>query len=171
MTWANKSSSTKRSYRDIKHITLSLTSANFPIVGARTRNKLHPGNIVDAQFSAYFQTANAWLYGSNTGAETYTRLADPEIHDLCDKITYLPVAHLKEMGSSITVEYADGTVNETHMPAPLGEVSHPFTKDQVELKFFGLATPVYGEKKAKRIRDMVENIEKHLVTELLELLQ
>jgi 2-methylaconitate cis-trans-isomerase PrpF/2-methylcitrate dehydratase PrpD len=154
----------------VQQITLKLTPANYSIVGVPDPNKIRPQNVVDAQFSAYFQTANALLYGSNTGVETYTRLQDPRILELCSKTVCLQESSFESMESSLKVEYTDGRVAEGTMPAPLGEASHPFTRDLVELKFFGLVTSIYGEKKAKRILQVVDSIEKYSVVKLLELL-
>jgi 2-methylaconitate cis-trans-isomerase PrpF/2-methylcitrate dehydratase PrpD len=157
--------------RPIKSITLTLTPANHSIVGANVLNKIHPTNTVDAQFSAYFQTAHAWLYGSNTGAEAYTRLDDPKIRELCDKTTCVIDTSLTAMESTIEVEFEDGKIEEKRIRYPLGEVEHPFTRKQVDRKFFSLTTPVYGEKTATCVRDMVDGIEKHEVADLLELLK
>ena len=157
--------------RPIKHITITLSPANYGVVAAAVPNKIHPSNTVDAQFSAYFQTAHAWLYGSNTGAAAYTRLRDADIHELCDKMTCITDASFKELDSAIEVEFEDGRSETRRMRYPLGEVEHPFTTEQADRKFFGLATPVYGEKTAMAVRKMVAEIEKYEVADLLALLK
>ena len=69
------------------------------------------------------------------------------------------------------MKWTDGKEMEEVLLEPLGEVSHPFTRDKVDEKFHSLADPVFGKKQAKTIIDMVDNIEKHSVVELLRLLQ
>ena len=156
--------------KEIKSIVCALSPSNFSVVGQRTPNKLHPENIVDAQFSAYFQTAHAWIYGSNTGAAAYDKLGDPRIHSLCDRISCVEDSSIKGFGSALVVEFVDGSKEIQDMPFPLGEAEHPYTRDRVDQKFFSLATQVYGKEDATRIRDMVDNLEQHTVAELLELL-
>lgn len=157
---------------EVKTITLSLSPANVSVVGARTRNKLHPLNMVDAQFSAYFTTAHSFLYGSDKGVSCYEkdRLTDPAIYELSEKITCVGDPSIRHFGSRIKVEYINGDAEEVDIPYPLGEAQHPFTRDQVDAKFFSLVTPVLGEPKAVRIRDTVNDIEKHTVSELLDML-
>jgi 2-methylaconitate cis-trans-isomerase PrpF/2-methylcitrate dehydratase PrpD len=156
---------------DVKDITLTLSPANYNVVADTTPNKLHPDNTIDAQFSAYYQTANAWLYGSNTGWEAYNKLQDPKIHELTDRISVVTDASYKRFECGLKVKWQDGTEKEDRIPDPLGEVSHPFTRDQVDLKYFSLTNPVYGEKRAKAIMEMVDDIERHSVVNLLALLQ
>ncbi|KIY01628.1 uncharacterized protein Z520_03180 [Fonsecaea multimorphosa CBS 102226] len=155
--------------QDVKSITLALSPANVSVVGAPIPNKIHPENMVDAQFSAYFTTANSFLYGSDNGVRCYEkdRLMDPQIRELTDKIRCVGDSSIKEFGSKMKVEYANGEVSEIDIPYPLGELQHPFTREQVDAKFFSLVNPIYGEKKAMSIRDAVDNIEKHTVSELL----
>lgn len=158
--------------RDVKQITCSLSKANVSVVGAPIPNKIHPGNMVDAQFSAYFTTANSFLYGSDNGVRCYEadRLADPEIRALSDKIVCVGDDGIKHFGSRLKVEYANGQTEEVDIPFPLGEPQYPFTREQVEAKYFSLVKPVLGEKRAVEIRDAVNEIEKHTVVELLGML-
>ena len=160
----------------VQRITLFLSASNHILVGRPTPNKIHPANIVDAQFSAYFQTANAWLYGSNTGAQAYTRLDDARIHQLCDRISVSIDEAMGGMGCRIRVEYADDgdgskkSVDDEKLMEPLGEVSHPFTRDQINEKFESLMVPVYGEEVTKKVRRMVDSIEDHRIEDILALL-
>ncbi|KIW73087.1 hypothetical protein PV04_01232 [Phialophora macrospora] len=157
---------------DVGRITLSLSPANVLVVGARTPNKLHPGNMVDAQFSAYFTTANSFLYGDAGGVRCYEpeRLADAQIRELSDKIVCVADARITQFGSRISVEYADGTVREVDIPVPLGEVGRPFGRELVERKFRGLAEPVVGQARATAIVSAVDEIERYSVVELLAML-
>lgn len=158
-------------HKEVKSIKLYLTPANYSIVGERTRNKLQPENIVDAQFSAYYQTANAWLYGPNSGLRMYDRLGQPEMKTFCDKIECLVYTEKKQkFASSMEIEYEDGSRESKHMDHPLGEAEHPFTRDQVDLKFLGLVQPVYGKNIASEVIRTIEGIENTSVARLLELL-
>ncbi|KAJ5811681.1 hypothetical protein N7474_007982 [Penicillium riverlandense] len=155
--------------RDVQAIMVSLSAANHSVVGTRVPNKIHPDNVVDAQFSAYFQTAHAWLYGSNTGVRCFERLRDPAVHELSEKITCTVDPAVTGMGAKMQIWYADGKDQQLDIPFPLGEPEHPLTTNQVEAKFFDLLSPVFGEARAAEIRDVVRGLEKHSVVELLSL--
>jgi hypothetical protein len=80
------------------------------------------------RFSAYFQVAHAYLFGSQQGVKAYTRLDDTDIHALSDKISCVVDDNDKAllgMGSRVIIKYADGTVEDKAMPFPLGEPEHP----------------------------------------------
>jgi len=157
---------------DVKAITLSLSPNNVSVVGAATKNKIHPENMVDAQFSAYFTTANSFLYGSDNGVRCYEqdRLQDAGIQNLCDKTACVADESLRQFGSRLRIDYEDGTFDEVDVPYPLGESQHPFTRDQVDAKFFSLVQPVLGKPRAAAILEAVNEIEKHSITDLLQLL-
>jgi 2-methylaconitate cis-trans-isomerase PrpF/2-methylcitrate dehydratase PrpD len=156
--------------REVESITVSVSPANFGVVGVRTPNKLHPKNVVDAQFSAYFQTSHAWLYGSNCGMQCYERLNDTNIHELSGNITCVADPAVTAMGSRMKIKYKSGHTEDVDYPFPLGEAEHPFTKDQINAKYFGLVNPIFGEARAIKIRDVVNELEKHKINSLLELL-
>ena len=148
---------------EVKGITIPLRTANNSLVGDPTPNKVHAKCEVDGQFSAYYQTAHSYLYGSTSGVLAYdpARLNDPDLHALCDKITVIvddEDPELAGMGSKLTIEYNDGTNEEMGRAFPLGENEHPFTRDKVEEKFMGCFARVYGEEKAKRMIELVEGL-------------
>lgn len=155
----------------VQHITLTLNPQNYLLVGQTIPNKLHPKNNIDAQFSAYYQTANAWLYGSNTGWKAYTKLNDGALHALCDRISVEQDSECRNFECRIHVRWTDGKEIEQVLLEPLGEVSHPFARDKVDEKFHSLSDPVFGRKEAETIVEMVDGLEKYEVVELLRLLQ
>ena len=153
---------------DIEKVILTMTTANFSLVGDPTPNKIHPENVIDAQFSAYYQVANALLYGSGTGMQAYHKLSDPQIHELCDKITVRTDNSIKQFGAKLEITWSDGGASETIEQAfPLGEPEHPFTRDRVDEKFASLAVPVYGKGKAAAIIKLIDSLEEHSVEDLL----
>lgn len=156
---------------DVKHITLSMPPANFILVGRPQPNKVRPQNVVDAQFSAYFQTAHAWCHGAAFDLAAYGRLDDPAVHRVSDRITCVVDERLRSMAGRIRVEFDDGSVREREMLEPLGEVSHPFTTDKVEAKFLSLMTPVYGAERARQVLSLIYDLEQRQVGELMTLVQ
>jgi 2-methylcitrate dehydratase PrpD len=156
---------------DVDRILLTISSANFSLVGDPTPNKIHPENVIDAQFSAYYQVANALLYGSATGMQAYHKLADSNIHGLCDKITVQTDDSMKQFGAKLEITWSDGQSETVEQAFPLGEEQHPFTRDRVDEKFLSLAGPVYGKGKATEIIKLVDDMERHSVEDLLEMLR
>ncbi|KAF4460920.1 2-methylcitrate dehydratase [Fusarium albosuccineum] len=153
----------------VQKLTVSLSPANFLVVGNPTPNKIHPKNVVDAQFSIYFQLAHAWLHGSAHGVEFASRLDDPKIHELADKIDVVTDPEVKAFGSKLKVRFEDGREDEVDIPFPLGEPQHPFSRELVEEKYTALVAPSLGREKAQELKDVVDNLEKHTVVELLSL--
>jgi len=152
---------------DIEKITLTMTTANHSLVGDPTPNKIHPENVIDAQFSAYYQVANALLYGSATGMKAYHKLSDAQIHTLCDKISVRTDNSIKQFGAKMEITWSNGASETIEQAFPLGEPEHPFTRDRVNEKFASLAAPVYGKGKAAEIVRLIDSLEEHSVEDLL----
>lgn len=158
----------KVSPSDIDNVVLTISSANFSLVGDPTPNKIHPENVIDAQFSAYYQVANALIYGSATGMKAYHKLEDEAIHALCDKISVQIDDTVEQFGARLSITWANGKTENVEQAFPLGEEQHPFTRDKVDEKFMSLAAPVYGKGKAAEIIRLIDSIEQHSVEDLLE---
>lgn len=155
----------------ISSVKLTMSPSNFLLVGDPTSNKIHPTNVIDAQFSAYYQVANALLYGSDTGLQAYQKLQDPEIHRICDHISVETDVAMEGFGAKLEIQWADGPSQTSEQQYPLGEVQHPFTRDKVDVKFLSLAAPVYGKGRAAEIIRMIDSLEEHSVEDLLERLR
>lgn len=156
-TWADKG------VASIAKIRCTMPKANMILVGQRTPNKLHPENIVDAQFSCYFQVANAVVYGGTHDMAAYDRLHDEQVRSMCDKVECVVDDGMKGMSGRMDVflEDRNGDVVEVvrrEMAEPLGERSHPFVREKVEEKFMGLMAPVYGEERSKEIMTVIDGI-------------
>ncbi|EME82015.1 uncharacterized protein MYCFIDRAFT_215554 [Pseudocercospora fijiensis CIRAD86] len=161
----------KVSSGDIKAIKIKLPPTNLLLVGDATPNKIHPTNHIDAQFSVYFQVANALLYGSNTGIQAYQKLEDSEIMALCSKTTVTTDPALTVFAGWLQIEWCDGHIDEAQMQDALGEVQHPFTRDRVDEKFLSLLEPSFGVTRAQKVISMIDSLEKHSVGALFSLLQ
>ncbi|KAF2096123.1 2-methylcitrate dehydratase [Rhizodiscina lignyota] len=151
----------KRKGENVKKVTIYLSAPNMSLVGEPTPNKIHPENVIDGQFSAYYQYANSYIYGSQCGMATYeaSRLKDKDIHNLCAKTTCVVDPKIPDFGSRVLVEYDNGDMAEDYMEFPLGEPEHPYTVEQAHKKFDSLLKPVYGDKQAAAIWDAVEKLD------------
>lgn len=161
--------------QEVKSIEVRLRTANMSLVGDRTPNKVHPKAEVDGQFSAYFQVAHSYLYGSQQGVKAYQRLDDKDIHALSDKITCVvddKDPSLMGMGSRLIIEYANGDKENMVLQYPLGEPEHPFKRVDVDKKFRGCVEPVYGAKTGEQVLQAVNGLSRGQgsVRELMALL-
>lgn len=156
---------------DVEAIILAMSPHAVTIVGERTENKLRPSNNIDAQFSAYFQAANALVHGSATGIQAYQKLDDPAILALCSRTTVEADSSLQGFATRLYVKWTGGKVDENTLDYPLGETQRPFTRDKVDEKFLALAGAVYGEKQARAIIQVIDGIEGHNVADLIQLIR
>lgn len=158
--------------QDVERIELTMSPANFILIGDPTPNKRHPANAIDAQFSAYFQVAHSLLYGAKTGdMSAYGRLEDEGIHELTEKIDVRTDESMSAFAARLTVAWANGEVLEREQLYPLGEVEHPFTTDKVEEKFLAVSGGVWGGERSRRIVEVIERIEEAELMSLIELLR
>jgi len=164
----------KKSGQDVlpKSMTVSLGKAAFGIVGLEQPNKLHPDNIVDAQFSNYYQLAVTWLFGAGIGFSAYDddKFNDPRIRTLCDRIKCIDDPKCPVWGTIIDIEFDDGTKVHRSMDFPLGEEQHPYSPEQVRGKFRGLVGKVYDSSRMENIIQAVDGIEKSSVADVMKLL-
>lgn len=181
--FAEKGVSTDGTLNGIKKIRCIMPKANMILVGQRIPNKIHPGNTVDAQFSAYYQVANATIFGASHDMAAYApeRLQDAGIRELCDRIECVVDENMKGMSCRMDVflQDEDGNTAEyvrRELPEPLGERSHPFERSRVKTKFLGLMAQVYGQdsgygsRTMKAIDDLNHNINEVKVSQLMGIL-
>jgi 2-methylcitrate dehydratase PrpD len=137
--------------KEVRSIKVYLLTYQIQIIEAPTPNKVHPQNIVDAQFSACYQVALAWLHGGFAGRSGYKRLHYADIHALTDRITVEPDQKLGHYEQKVIVEFSDALVEtrEVHDDVEAGG----FSTDHVVAKHVGLATPIYGEDQARKLRN------------------
>ncbi|ETN39951.1 uncharacterized protein HMPREF1541_06178 [Cyphellophora europaea CBS 101466] len=156
--------------RKVKTLAVGLTKQCVPIVGVRQENKIHPQTVVDAQFSSYYQTALAYLHGDTLGWSAYDHIEDSTVRELSDKITVEADDALSGLGSWVRVEYEDGSVDQDTCLYPKGEKQAPIMWGDIKKKYMSLSEPVYGEAKATKIMNLVDEIDSLDVAHLMHLL-
>ncbi|KAJ9606360.1 hypothetical protein H2200_009321 [Cladophialophora chaetospira] len=156
---------------DVKAIVVSLSKECFAIVGEAAENKTKPRTIVDAQFSSFYQTAVAWLYGSQLGWTVYDFIDDPRVGSLMEKIKVNVNKSYIGLESSIRVEWLNGKVREEALRNPIGEPENPITWTGAKTKFLSLAIPVYGEKRANAICAIIPELDAHGLKALMDLVK
>lgn len=126
-------------------LAVTLSPKGFDIVGEPLAAKIAPRNIVDGQFSVYFQVACAWLDG-RADWQSYERLGDPAVEALARRIRVDADAQLKGPAARLRVVGLPGV--QVDVPVPAGEPSTPLGRARLTQKYLSLATPVYGEARA-----------------------
>ncbi|RYY92967.1 MAG: MmgE/PrpD family protein [Comamonadaceae bacterium] len=120
----------------------------FDIVGEPLPAKIAPRNIVDGQFSVYFQVACAWLDGK-ADWQSYERLGAADIEALAARMRVSVDTAIKGPGARLeVVGQPDGSIN---VPVPSGEPSTPLGRTRLRQKYLSLAAPVYGAARAEAL--------------------
>lgn len=136
-------------------IDITIGAKAYAGVGATAPNKIRPTNVVEGQFSLYFQFAVALLYGRNDW-DSYQLLDDEKVLALCRRIT----THLDESlrdGSLVTVaKVGDKSVK---IEFPLGEPENPIGLPEVENKIRPMAEKVYGVERTKEMLKLFYDLE------------
>ncbi|MFZ2307603.1 MAG: MmgE/PrpD family protein [Rhodoferax sp.] len=145
-------------------VQLRLSPKAVQIVGERLPNKVHPRNIVDAQFSVYFQVAVAWLDG-RCNWQGYQRIGDPDVEALCAAIDVTADPDVAIAGAALSLGTSFNL--DARVDDPLGEDSNPFTGAPLRRKFDDLAVPVYGGIRASEIANRVAALEQEIDTATL----
>jgi 2-methylcitrate dehydratase PrpD len=144
--------------RDRASFEIRLSPKSYELVGEGLPHKVRPGNVVEGQFSVYFQAAVAWTDGRVDWA-SYGRLADAGVHALMERIHVKADETMPLAGGEVAV-LVDGQELRERVEQPLGEPEHPVPWDRLEAKFTSLATPVFGVARARRILTTVRSIER-----------
>lgn len=138
-------------------IEIRLSPKGYQIVGEPLPQKVRPENVVDGQFSVYFQTAVAWLDGRVDWA-SYDRLGDERVQALMDRIHVKADETIALAGADVAIS-VDGREMSERVEAPFGEPERPVPWERLEAKFSGLASAVLGPARAPRVIATVRSIE------------
>jgi 2-methylcitrate dehydratase PrpD len=127
--------------------------------------KRHPKNVVNAQFSLFYETAVGLVKGKVL-PESFTleAIKDPLVNELCDKITYAENADFeavypKRYPARVTVKTKDGKTYTGEVAYPKGDPEYPATKEEVTEKFYNNAANTIGSVKARKVVELVDRIE------------
>lgn len=141
--------------RSTARLAIDISPKAFDIVGEPLAGKVAPRNIVEAQFSVYFQTATAWLDGKAEW-QSYERLGAADIEALARGMTVRGDATLRGAAARLRVEGRPDLAID--VPLPSGEPSTPLGRPRIKRKFMSLAAPVFGEAHADRIAERLLNL-------------
>lgn len=153
-------------------LTLRISPAAYTIVGGEGANKLVPQNDVDAQFSAYFQTAVALLDGKINWS-SYERVGDAEVEELASRIELIADERVAPAGAVLACSSREGDLEEW-VQQPVGEPDAALAWEDVESKFRALAGEllqadaceeivawIKGLPHARRVRELTRPLRAH----------
>lgn len=132
---------------DIETVTYGLSNAGMLMIGAPADAKRKPRNVVDAQFSAPFVLAAAFLHGEVTW-ESYSLLESAAMKAMIARINCVFDPEIEaefpaNMSGRVTV-VARGQTYTEKVVVPYGEPSNFVSEDMLLAKFFSLARPAMG---------------------------
>lgn len=131
-------------------IRIDLSPKAYDLVGEPLAHKIQARNIVDAQFSVYFQVASAWLYGS-ANWQSYERIGTAEIEKMAAQIEVHVDPQMTHGGARVQISGPAALKKELRVPS--GEPSAPLSRSQIRDKFISLASAVYGQTHAAQVAE------------------
>ena len=127
--------------------------------------KRHPQNVVNAQFSMFYEIACGLVKG-RVLPESFTEEAikDAEIARLSDLITWeispeFEAVYPDKYPARVVVTMEDGSTYKGEVEFPKGDPENPASKEEVREKFLINAANTIGSVKAQRIIELVDHIE------------
>jgi 2-methylcitrate dehydratase PrpD len=148
---------------DIERIDCPLTDRLQPLVGEPRDRRIKPPTLYDALFSVPYVVALALVKGRVDVAAFYDEpLDDPRVLALAAK-TFCPPDpksdYPKHFPGEVRITLRDGRRLARREPMSRGAPERPLTSGEIEAKFFVNATRAIPDVQAKRIAEMVWNIE------------
>ena len=139
--------------------------------------KRHPINVVNAQFSLFYEIACGLVKG-RVLPESFTdeAIRDERINKLTELITWeinegFEAVYPEKYPARVTVTMEDGARFVGEVEYPKGDPEYPASREEVMEKFFANATLTIGSVKAKKVAEMVDHIEEvEDIRELIKLL-
>jgi 2-methylcitrate dehydratase PrpD len=148
--------------QDIDAVTLGISHAGMSLVGEPADKKIHPVNIIDAQFSGPFVIATALTTGKMEW-DSYRLLEDPAIHALmarvrCEKDPEMEAEFPLNMSGKLTVRSKGKTLTKTVI-VPKGEPANFLSDAELSVKYSSLVDPVIGAAAGARLARAVMGLD------------
>ena len=135
-------------------IALRISPEAYAIVGGEDANKRSPQNIVDAQFSVYFQTAVALLDGAVSWA-SYARIGEGDVDRVIAHIDVSADEAVASAGAVLAWRSREADV-EIRIEKPVGEPDGALAWDDVERKYRALARELFDDGRCEEIAAWVK---------------
>jgi 2-methylcitrate dehydratase PrpD len=150
---------------EVKHVTLGILKAGFPIIAEPEELKYNPKTLVDAQFSMPFGAAVAILYGrASLNEYTQENLESPSIRQVMKRISCVQDPELEavfpqQWPASVKIKTQDGRSLSIRVDYPKGDPENPLTREELLAKFQDLTSAVYPSERREKIVARVQTLE------------
>lgn len=142
---------------DVLCLRVGLHPNGITLTGAPLDAKRRPRTVVEGQFSMPF-TAALMLEQGRFGWDDYSRLGDPALDAICDRIDVQADSRLENQphpfGATLYLETRKGTFEATIADPPWEPETFPGDAALIE-KFTGLTAPVIGTAEAERLAQTI----------------
>ena len=125
-----------------------------------------PKSLFGTQFSTPFSIATILHHGrADLDVFGEQAFANPAVLELASRVEMIEVPELnrnfpQEIPARVRIALKDGTAIEGKCDMPKGERANPHSPQEIERKYYQLATPVWGEPLARRIRESCMTLER-----------
>ncbi|MEC8585331.1 MAG: MmgE/PrpD family protein [Pseudomonadota bacterium] len=133
-----------------------------------------PRNTLAGKFSLPFSIATTLLNGSS-GVESFTweKIQDPAIQAFADKVEVVEAPAMTAMmpdyrPARVTLTFADGSVASAETTTNRGDTEAPYDDDELDTKFFDLATRVWPAAHAETIYDRCFTVDRAPLADLTQ---
>jgi 2-methylcitrate dehydratase PrpD len=126
---------------------------------------VEPASMLGAKFSIPYAVAAAIVLGrTDRAAFEPPALGDPRIRELARKVEIraeptMSPRRTDHPTAQVKIALSDGRVLEATTAVPRGDAENPVPAEEIAAKFLGLASPVLGEPRARRVADAVREAE------------
>ncbi len=123
-------------------------------------NIREPATALEGKFSLRFTAALAASGAETTEAAfTDTAVHRPDLIALRDRVDVVPADERRGAGTDIAITMKDGRLLEEHvnLERPVSDLERQWQR--LEVKFLGLAEPVIGRDRARRLRDAIASVD------------
>jgi 2-methylcitrate dehydratase len=144
----------------IKRVLIESHDASVDIIGSEPE-KWKPKTRETADHSLPYITAIALIDGEITGSQFEPeRFKDPKVWKFLENVkvernSELSVMYPEAVGNIVHVDLADGRRLTRRVDYPLGNAKNRLKDSAVEGKFFALVERIIGERRAKKIIELV----------------
>lgn len=148
---------------DIENVTISVNNMTDTLI-----NNAAPLTPYGCKFSIQYCVASMIVRGHVTVVDFREQeIIDKSVRHVMEKVTVIKdtemeavnQAHPDQLASALAVKTADGRVYTQFVPYPKGDPENAMTFDDLAVKFTSLTEPVLGKERAKRLIELVRNLE------------
>ncbi len=139
----------------VERIEVTISPTAFEIVGDSRPNKTEPNNVVDAQFSLFFQLGAAFIDGTVVW-DSYRLIGDPRLARLAGKVHIAQQEGFTKLQTVLT-RVVGGQRRTTEIRLPIGDDQNPLPWADIMAKFDSNIACRFDAARARRIVESVRD--------------